>query len=113
MGQTGGNFRRPNRLNNHIFKGTQTVTELKRRDIGERYCRSIVHNGTVYLSGLTAAEAGTDVRSQTRRILEKIDHHRAEAGSDKTRLLSVQLHLRDGEKERDRRNAECESWIVK
>lgn len=61
----------------------------------ERMSQSVVHNGTVYLSGVTAADAGTDIKSQTRAVLAEIDKRLAAAGSDKSKLLTAMIWLRD------------------
>ena len=43
----------------------------------------------------TAAEAGPSLAGQTRRSLAAIDRNLAEAGSDRTRLLSATVYLTD------------------
>jgi enamine deaminase RidA (YjgF/YER057c/UK114 family) len=62
---------------------------------GPRMSRAVVHGDTVYLSGHVSADRSLGVRGQTRAILERIDHVLAEAGSDKSKLLSVQVWLAD------------------
>ena len=62
---------------------------------GERFCRVLTHNGTVYLSGMTADDTSGDVVRQTRDTLAKIDRYLALAGSDRTKLLSAVIWLRD------------------
>ena len=52
------------------------------------------HDGIVYTVA-TAAAAGPDIQSQTRATLEAIEGSLNEAGSDKTRMLSVQIFLAD------------------
>ncbi|PZO81436.1 MAG: hypothetical protein DI629_04185 [Mesorhizobium amorphae] len=68
---------------------------IERLENGERFCRVLKHNGTVYVSGLTADDLSGDTTSQTRQILAKIDRFLAVAGSDKSKLLSAQIWLRD------------------
>ena len=50
--------------------------------------------GVAYLSGLIDME-GADVESQTKNILNKIDHYLAEAGTDKSKLLTATIWLKD------------------
>lgn len=69
-----------------------TVT---RHENGQRFCRVLTHNGTVYLSGMTADDLSGDVVQQTRDTLAKIDRHLAMAGSDKSKALSATIWLRD------------------
>ena len=60
-----------------------------------RYSEAAVFNGVVYLAGMVPECPETDIRSQTANVLAQIDHRLAEAGSSKTRLLRVQIYLRD------------------
>ena len=54
--------------------------------------RTVRHNGIVYtVAAGDAAEPG--IRAQTATALAAIDRELAEAGSDKSRLLSVQIFL--------------------
>src|SRR5215831_13409823 len=54
--------------------------------------RTVRHGGLVYT---VATAPGADIQGQTREALKAIDANLAEAGSDKTRLLSVQIFLAD------------------
>ena len=56
--------------------------------------RAVRHDGIVYTVA-TAGSAGPDIQTQTRATLEAIDGNLADAGSDKTRLLTVQIFLAD------------------
>jgi enamine deaminase RidA (YjgF/YER057c/UK114 family) len=56
--------------------------------------QAVVHGNTVYLAGQVAQKAaGKSVTDQTRDILEAIDKLLADAGSDKSKLLSAQIYL--------------------
>ena len=60
-----------------------------------RYSEIVVHHGTVYLAGQLADDYAGDIAQQTRETLANIDRYLAEAGSDKTRILSVTIYLKD------------------
>jgi len=63
---------------------------------GARMSQAVVHGATVYLAGQVADQAkGKSVSAQTTEILAKIDGLLAEAGSDKTRVLSATVYLAD------------------
>jgi len=68
---------------------------IVRIDPGQRFASAVVHGGLVFLAGHVAHSADASVREQTREILEAIDRHLAEAGTDKSRLLSMQVWLAD------------------
>lgn len=68
---------------------------IDRIENGQRFCRVLTHNGTVYLAGMTADDTSGDVQQQTRDTLAKIDHYLGLAGSDRSKLLSATIWLRD------------------
>jgi enamine deaminase RidA (YjgF/YER057c/UK114 family) len=68
---------------------------IRRFDNGTRFCRALTHNGVVYLSGMTADDLSGDVVAQTRDTLAKIEHYLGVAGSDKSKLLTALIWLRD------------------
>jgi enamine deaminase RidA (YjgF/YER057c/UK114 family) len=67
----------------------------KRLQPGPRMSGAVVHNGTVYLAGLTADDDTADLKGQTKQILAKIDALLKEAGSDKSKILSANIWLTD------------------
>ena len=83
---------------------------IERLANGQRFCRVLRYNGTVYISGLTADDLSGDTNNQTKQILDKIDAYLAKAGSDKTKLLSAQIWLRDIA-DFDMMNAAWDEWI--
>ena len=70
------------------------MSDIKRIETGPRMSQAVVHNGTVYLAG-QVGKPGTSVTEQTREVLAQIDRLLAEAGSDKTRILSAQIWMAD------------------
>ena len=68
---------------------------IKRLQPGPLYSGAVVHGDTIYLAGKVAADKSLDVKGQTRQVLDAIDAALAEAGSDKSKLLSVQIWLKD------------------
>ncbi len=53
----------------------------------------VIHNDTVYLSGQVAKDSTSNITEQTKQVLDKIDALLAEAGSDKSKILSAQIWL--------------------
>jgi len=68
---------------------------IQRIDCGEIYSTVVVHENTVYLTGMAASDTSADVKGQTRQTLDQIDSALALAGTDKSKLLSVQVWLKD------------------
>ncbi|NIC43686.1 RidA family protein [Aquabacterium sp. A08] len=68
---------------------------VQRFDVGPRLSEMAIHNGTVYLAGQVPEDADLDIEGQTRQVLAAIDALLARAGTDKTRLLMVQIFIAD------------------
>ncbi len=69
---------------------------IQRYGVGPRMSQAVVHGDTVYLAGQVADKAaGKSVAEQTKEILETIDRLLAEAGTDKTQLISTTIYLTD------------------
>lgn len=87
------------------------MAQLQRFHVDARLSETAVHNGTVYLAGQVPDNTSADLAGQTRQVLGMIDRLLAEAGSDKSRLLMVQIFLTDiggiGEM-----NAVWDAWVV-
>jgi enamine deaminase RidA (YjgF/YER057c/UK114 family) len=68
---------------------------ITRIDPGARFCEAVIHGDTVYLAGHVAGDTTAGVYEQTRDILAQLDAHLAAAGSDKSKLLMVNVWLPD------------------
>lgn len=83
---------------------------IVRIEPGARLSSATIYGGKVYLAGYVA-ENGTTVAEQTRDILAQIDETLAQAGTDKTKLLKVNIWLTDiaaiGEM-----NSVWDQWVV-
>ena len=60
--------------------------------------QAVVHNGIVYLSGQVDGTGG-DVTEQTKNVLAKVDKYLQEAGTDKSKLLTSTIWVKDIEKD--------------
>ena len=54
-----------------------------------------MYNGVVYLAGQVADDESADVSGQTAQVLAQVDAMLAKAGSDKSRILMMQIFLAD------------------
>ena len=67
---------------------------IRRIESGPRMSQAVVHGNTVYLAGQVGAP-GESATIQTQTILAQIDALLAEAGTDKSKLLSATIWLAD------------------
>jgi len=82
--------------------------DITRIDSNARLSRIVIHGDTVYVAGVTSTADG--IEAQTRDVLSKIDGYLAQAGTDKTRLLSVQIWLKDIERDFAGMNSVWAEW---
>lgn len=68
---------------------------IKRLHVGKRMSEAVVCNGIAFLAGQVAEDASQDITGQTKQVLAAIDELLAEAGSDKSRLVSANIFLAD------------------
>ena len=69
---------------------------IQRIEPGARMSAAVVHGNTVYLAGQVARNAaGRSVTEQTKDILSIIDGLLAQAGTDKSKLLSATIYITD------------------
>lgn len=72
------------------------MTAINRIGAAQRMSQAVAYGNMVFLAGQVALRApGTSVVEQTRDILAKTDELLAEAGTDKTKLLSATIWLTD------------------
>lgn len=88
------------------------MSSITRIETGRRLSRAVVHNGVVALAGVTADDCDADIRGQTRQVLDKIEVYLAKAGTDKDRLLTAQIWLKDIARDFEAMNAVWDTWTA-
>ena len=84
---------------------------IQRIEPGARMSAAVVHGNTVYLAGQVARNAaGRSVTEQTKDILSIIDGLLAQAGTDKSKLLSANIWITDMAKFNEM-NAVWDAWV--
>ena len=84
---------------------------IERIEVGKRLSKAVIHGNTVYLAGQAPDDLGADVAGQTRQILAKIDGLLAQAGTDKSKLLTANVWLSDISGY-DQMNAVWDEWVT-
>lgn len=67
---------------------------IVRFDGNGRLSQAVIHNGTVYLGGITPEDPTAGIVEQTRQMLAKVDDLLARAGTHKGRLLLANVLLK-------------------
>jgi enamine deaminase RidA (YjgF/YER057c/UK114 family) len=84
---------------------------LTRIEPGSRFSQVVIAGSLVFLAGQVAADPHSDIRTQTQQVLAAIDRLLALAGSDRSRLVSVTIYLRDIA-DYDAMNSVWDAWIA-
>ncbi len=83
---------------------------IRRLQLEKRLVGAVVHGGLVYLAGQIADDASLDTEGQTADILRQVDALLAEAGTDKSHLLAMQIFITDMA-EIDAMNRAWDAWF--
>jgi len=85
---------------------------IRRLHTEARYSEIVIHNGTVYLAGQLDEDLQDGIEAQTRATLASIDRFLAEAGTDKSRILSVTIYLKDMAADYAGMNRLWDAWVA-
>lgn len=69
--------------------------EIQRINTNEVMSAVTIHRGVVYLSGQVPSNTDSDIQGQTQNVLAKIDELLGLAQTDKSRILSAQLFVKN------------------
>jgi enamine deaminase RidA (YjgF/YER057c/UK114 family) len=73
------------------------MAEIKRHNLMQKLCDAVEHNGVVYLAGQVAENLDCGMREQTADVLRQIDALLATCGTNKSRILSATVYVRNME----------------
>jgi enamine deaminase RidA (YjgF/YER057c/UK114 family) len=93
------------------FSQHKDVNMVQRFDVGARLSEMAIHNGVVYLAGQIPEDPNLDIEGQTLQVLQAIDRLLGRAGTDKRKLLMVQIFLVDL-KDFEGMNRVWDQWVV-
>lgn len=88
------------------------MNDIERIETNKRLSRAVVYNGMVFLAGAAADDRSQDIRGQTKQTLAKIEKFLAAAGTDKSRLLSAQIWIKDIAKDFAGMNEIWDAWTA-
>lgn len=86
------------------------MPQITRHHTNARMSQLVVHNGIAYLAGQVGLPAAS-ITDQTNDVLAKIDALLAEAGTDKTNILTAQIWLSDIATQFAEMNAAWDAWV--
>lgn len=86
------------------------MTTISRIDPGKRFAQAVRHGNTLYIAGQVADTPTASVEEQTREVLAKIDDLLKKGGSEKARLLSMNVYL-SNIADFDAMNRAFDAWV--
>jgi enamine deaminase RidA (YjgF/YER057c/UK114 family) len=84
---------------------------ITRIDPGPRLAEAVVHDDRVYLSGMIPEDTSLDIAGQVKQALAEIDALLKRADTDKTKILSAVIWLKDIN-DFAAMNAVWDAWVV-
>jgi enamine deaminase RidA (YjgF/YER057c/UK114 family) len=88
------------------------MANIKRFDMGPRISQSALHGNTAYVAGQVADDGIMGIEEQTANVLGKVDKQLALCGSDKSKILYLQVWLADI-RDFEKMNAAYDRWVSK
>lgn len=88
------------------------MSDITRIATDRRRSRAVVYNGMVFVGGQTADDRSQDILGQTRQTLAKIEKFLADAGTDKSRLLTAQIWIKDLARDFAGMNEVWDAWTA-
>jgi enamine deaminase RidA (YjgF/YER057c/UK114 family) len=88
------------------------MSNIVRIETNARRSRTVVYNGMVFVSGMTADDCSQDIQGQTKQILAKIETFLAKAGTDKSHLLTAQIWIKDIARDFEGMNEVWDAWTA-
>lgn len=85
---------------------------VQRLHVSTRFSEIAIAGNLVHLAGQLATDLELDIQGQTQQTLNLIDQFLADAGTDKTNILSVTIYLKDIERDYAAFNAVWDAWVA-
>ena len=83
---------------------------VQRLHVEKRFSEIAISGNLVHLAGQLATDLSLDIKGQTQQTLDMIDRFLADAGTDKSHIMSVMIFLKDIEKDYAEMNEVWDAW---
>ena len=85
---------------------------VQRLHVQQRYSEIAISGNLVHLAGQLAEDTQQDIYGQTQQTLAMIDRLLADAGTDKSQIMSVMIFLKDIERDYAAMNSVWDAWLA-
>lgn len=83
---------------------------VQRLHVAKRFSEVAISGNLVHLAGQLASDTSLDIKGQTQQTLDFIDQFLADAGTDKSHIMSVTIFLKDIENDYAGMNEVWDVW---
>ena len=85
---------------------------VQRLHVQKRFSEIAIAGNLVHLAGQLASDTSLDIRGQSQQTLDIIDQFLADAGTDKSHILSMTIYLKDIEQHYAAFNEVWDAWVA-
>ncbi|KGT46693.1 RidA family protein [Acinetobacter sp. HR7] len=85
---------------------------VQRLHVSSRFSEIAISGNLVHLAGQLATDLDLDIKGQTQQTLDIIDQFLADAGTDKSHIMSVTIYLKDIERDYAAFNEVWDVWVA-
>lgn len=84
---------------------------VQRLHVSKRFSEIAIAGDLIHLAGQLATDVNLDIKGQTQQTLDIIDQFLADAGSNKSHIMSVTIYLKDIERDYAAFNEVWDAWV--
>ena len=85
---------------------------VQRLHVSNRFSEVAIAGNLVHLAGQLASDFDLDIKGQTQQTFDMIDQFLADAGTDKSHILSVTIYLKNIEQDYAAFNDVWDAWVA-
>jgi len=91
--------------------GAKKMVPITRFKVEKRYSSAVKHNNVIYLTGNLADDYSGDIKAQTKATLDNIERELIACGSNKERILTATIYLKDMQ-DYNAMNEIWDAWLI-
>lgn len=85
---------------------------IQRMHVSKRFSEIAISGQLVHLAGQLASDLDLDIKGQTKQTFDIIDQFLADAGTDKSHIMSVTIYLKNIEQDYAVFNEVWDAWVA-
>ena len=85
---------------------------IQRMHVSKRFSEIAISGQLIHLAGQLASDLNLDIKGQTQQTFDIIDQFLADAGTDKSHIMSVTIYLKNIEQDYAAFNEVWDAWVA-